>query len=64
MNFLKAYFQPAIESGVLEMTVPDKLKSRDQQYRLTNAGQELKKGKGKGKKFELTFPISLLMTGT
>ena len=42
LNFLKNYLQPAIESGVLEMTIPDKPKSRDQRYRLTNAGKELK----------------------
>jgi predicted HTH transcriptional regulator len=30
MNFLKTYLQPAIESGVFEMTVPDKPKSRNQ----------------------------------
>jgi ATP-dependent DNA helicase RecG len=40
MNFLRTYLQPAIESGVLEMTIPDKPKSCDQQYRLTNAGKE------------------------
>ncbi len=43
MNFLKTYLQPAIESGVLQMTIPNKPKSRDQRYRLTNAGKELKK---------------------
>ena len=43
MNFHKTYLQPAIESGVLEMTIPDKPKSRDQRYRLTITGKELKK---------------------
>ena len=42
MNFLKTYLQPAIESGVLEMTIPDKPNSRNQRYRLTKIGKELK----------------------
>ena len=43
MNFLKNYLQPAIESRVIDMTIPDKPKSRNQRYRLTSAGEELKK---------------------
>ena len=43
MNFLNIYLQPAIESGIIEMTIPDKPNSRNQRYRLTNAGVDLKK---------------------
>ena len=38
-HFREHYQQVAIASGVIEMTVPDKPKSRFQKYRLTEAGQ-------------------------
>ena len=42
MNFLKKYLKPAIESGLIELTIPDKPKSRNQRYRLTELGKEMK----------------------
>ena len=41
--FLKNYLQPAVKSGFIEMTVPDKPNSRQQKYRLTEKGQALQK---------------------
>lgn len=42
MNFLNTYLRPAIESGLIELTLPDKPKSRNQRYRLTKLGEEMK----------------------
>ena len=38
-HFRKAYQAPALELGLLEMTLPDKPNSRHQRYRLTALGQ-------------------------
>ncbi|MBI4678072.1 MAG: putative DNA binding domain-containing protein [Elusimicrobia bacterium] len=38
MHFLKAYLEPLLKAGWLEMTVPGKPKSRLQRYRATAAG--------------------------
>jgi ATP-dependent DNA helicase RecG len=52
-NFRKLYLQPAMKSGLVEMTIPDKPRSSKQKYRLTNAGkrfleQQIKEvGRGK-----------------
>jgi ATP-dependent DNA helicase RecG len=38
-HFRKAYLMPALVSGLLEMTIPDKPNSRLQKYRLTQKGR-------------------------
>ena len=42
-HFRKAYIKPAIEQGLLEMTIPDKPNSSKQKYRLTRKGVVLVK---------------------
>ena len=39
-HFRTAYLLPAIEQGLVEMTIPDKPTSRNQKYRLTVLGKE------------------------
>lgn len=41
-TFRKNYLHPALEQGLIEMTVPDKPNSRIQKYRLTAKGRRLK----------------------
>ena len=38
-HFRKAYLQPAIQEGLITMTIPDKPRSSKQQYRLTRRGR-------------------------
>lgn len=38
-HFADAYLQPALEAGLLEMTIPDKPQSSKQRYRLTEQGR-------------------------
>jgi ATP-dependent DNA helicase RecG len=40
--FLNNYIQPALQLGLIEMTIPDKPNSRLQKYRLTEKGIEIK----------------------
>ena len=40
-HFRKAYLLPALEAGLLEMTIPDKPRSSKQRYRLTEKGEKL-----------------------
>ncbi|MCC5925588.1 MAG: DUF4062 domain-containing protein [Bacteroidetes bacterium] len=40
-NFRDRYLQPALEFELVEMTIPDKPKSRLQKYRLTDKGRQL-----------------------
>jgi ATP-dependent DNA helicase RecG len=40
-HFRTAYLQPALTAGLIEMTVPDKPRSRMQRYRITNEGRKL-----------------------
>ena len=43
----KTYLLPALQAGLIEMTIPDKPRSSKQRYRLTMAGREyLHKSKG------------------
>ena len=39
-HFRKAYLLPALQARLIEMTIPDKPRSRNQRYRLTPAGCE------------------------
>jgi len=38
-HFVKEYLQPALELGVIEMTIPDKPNSSKQRYRLSALGR-------------------------
>ena len=40
-HFRGAYLLPALRAGLIEMTAPDKPRSRNQRYRLTSAGRNL-----------------------
>ena len=40
-NFRSVYLMPAIEAGLIEMTIPDKPTSMNQRYRRTAAGEAL-----------------------
>jgi predicted HTH transcriptional regulator len=42
-NFRQRYLKPALDAGLIEITLPDKPNSRLQKYRLTALGEQLKK---------------------
>ncbi|MFH1463672.1 MAG: Fic family protein, partial [Pseudomonadota bacterium] len=46
-SFLYTYLQPALEAGLVVMTLPDKPRSSKQRYRLTAAGRAWKAARGK-----------------
>ena len=41
MHFANDYLQPALDAGLIAMTIPDKPQSSKQKYRLTAAGTAL-----------------------
>ena len=41
MHFARDYLEPALQTGLLEMTLPDKPRSSNQRYRLTDKGRRL-----------------------
>ena len=40
--FRKEHIKPAIEQGLIERTIPDKPNSKNQKYRLTKKGKQMK----------------------
>ena len=43
-HFRKTYLVPAIEAGLIEMTIPEKPKSTKQRYRLIDKGRKEREG--------------------
>lgn len=39
-NFRLVYLRPALDAGLIEMTIPDKPRSSKQKYRLTDKGRQ------------------------
>lgn len=39
-SFARLYLKPAQDQGLIEMTIPDKPRSRNQKYRLTQKGRQ------------------------
>ena len=44
-HFARAYLQPGVEAGLVEMTLPDSPRSRTQRYRLTILGRQVRTSK-------------------
>ncbi len=42
MHFVDSYLKPAMDEGIVEMTIPEKPRSRRQRYRLTSKGKALR----------------------
>ena len=40
-HFTVTYLKPGLEAGLVEMTLPDSLRSRTQRYRLTVPGRQV-----------------------
>jgi hypothetical protein len=40
-HFRKAYLLPALDAGLIEMTIPDKPRSSKQKYRLADKGRQM-----------------------
>ena len=47
-HFRKTYLLPALEAGLVEMTIPDKPRSSKQKYRLTDKGRQVVARQGGG----------------
>lgn len=47
-HFRKAYLLPALDAGLIEMTIPDKPRSSKQKYRLTDKGRQVMARHGGG----------------
>ena len=47
-HFREAYLTPTLQLGLVEMTIPDKPKSRLQKYRITSKGRAWLAAHGKG----------------
>lgn len=45
-HFTAAYLNPAIEQGLVELTIPEKPRSGNQRYRLTALGARVKRARG------------------
>ena len=43
-SFRELYLNPALEQGLIEMTIPDKPRSSRQRYRMTEKGKAFLKG--------------------
>ena len=50
--FYEAFLRPAIKSGLLEPTIPDKPKSKLQKYKLTVSGKEYQKNQAEKHEFQ------------
>lgn len=42
-SFRERYLEPALQGGLIELTIPDKPRSPNQRYRLTEAGERLRR---------------------
>ena len=49
VHFNEVYLTPALQAGLIEMTIPDKPRSTKQRYRLTSAGREYLKRIGESR---------------
>ena len=47
-NSRKLYLAPALDAGLIKMTIPDMPRSSKQQYRLTEAGWQVLRTAGQG----------------